>query len=226
MAMEIVNGFKPKEGEYFLNIEGTKGESLFHKPVIWFFAPDFQNIKKQFIRYKEFIEQTKEERLLSIVAALSVEEALDLCLGSYIPKYQDKLGENTGFTFFLKIQLARSLYLIPDHILKGADLIRDIRNKFAHNLAIENLDSLGNEFNDRLKKIFQAFSPERDPKGLAVKDLFVEVAESVIVGLGIYASHTKAARQYIYSKDFLKQLENRMKGEGSKRWVELKSKEK
>lgn len=195
--MEIVNDFKPKEGEYFLNIEGSKGESLFHKPIVWFFTPDFENINKQFIRYKEFIEQIKEERLLSIVAALSVEEVLDLCLGAYIPKYQDKLEDNTGFTFFLKIQLASSLCLIPEHILKGADLIRAIRNEFAHNLVIENLDSLDNKFNDRLKKIFQEFSPERDPKSLAVKDLFVEVAESVIVGLGLYASHTKAARQYI-----------------------------
>jgi hypothetical protein len=216
VAMEI-SYVKAQKGEYFLNIEGIKGESLFYKPIVWFIAPDFEKIRKQFIRHKKFIEQTKEERLLSIVAALSVEEAMDLCLRSYIPKYQAKLEGTRDFSFFLKIQLARSLCLIPGHILNGADLIREIRNKFAHDLDIEGFNFLGNEFNDRLKEMFHKFTPERDPKSIAVKDLFVNVAMCVIVGLGIYASHAKAAREYIYGKDFLKQLEDLMKGEGNKK---------
>ena len=153
--MEVVNDFKPREGEYFLNIEGSKGESLFYRPVERFTVPDLENIKRQFIRYKEFIEQTKEERLLSIVAALSVEEALDLFLGTYILKYQDELEKNRDFTFFLKIHLVRSLCLVPEHIPRGADIIREIRNEFAHNLDIENLDSLGNKFKDKLNLYFK-----------------------------------------------------------------------
>jgi len=136
------------------------------------------------------IEGAKEERLLALVGALSMEEAIDLFLGAYIPDYPH-LEEQRDFTLFIKIELTRCLRVIPKHILDAAVLINNIRNKFAHELRIERFDSLDIGTQDNLKRKHGAFFPDGTRISLAVKDVFAGIVEAIIVGLGIYASHLK-----------------------------------
>ena len=53
--MKIV-GDIPADGKR-LNIEGEKGESLFHHPVIWCISPDLEQIKNQYERYNEIAKK-------------------------------------------------------------------------------------------------------------------------------------------------------------------------
>ena len=207
--MEIVNDMP--EGAPIKNIEGKKGESLFRHPIIWFVEKDIKLIREQFERYKKFVEAAKEERLLVLIGALSMEEALDLFLGAYIPGYK-RVSEKKDFTLSMKIEIALSLRLIPSHILNAADLIRAIRNEFAHNLSIDCFDSLDEEkFKKKLIVRSQALFPNDRNTNRAVKDTFTAVVEGVIIALGIYASHVQSAKEYIYSDDFGKELVKRIK---------------
>ena len=211
--MEIVHD-KP-EGAPIINIEGKKGGSLFHHPSIWVFEKDVKRISDQYESYQKFLEGTKEERLLALIGALSMEEALDLFLGAYLPDYS-RLEESRDFSLSMKIDLAHSLRLIPTHILHTADLVRAIRNKFAHDLSIDCFDSLdNNKFKNKLRVRFKELFPDNTNTSLAIKDMFISIVEAVILGLGIYASHLMAAKEYIYSDAFLKEFDKRIKGKTS-----------
>ena len=206
--MDIVHD-KPA-GAPIINIEGKKSESLFRRPVIWFIQEDFKHIKEQYEGYQKLIEGAKEERLLALIGALSMEEALDLFLAAYIPDYH-RLEKQRDFTLFIKIELARSLRIIPAHILDAAALINSVRNKFAHDLKIDCFDSLDSGTQDNLKQKHGVFFPDNTNVSLTVKDMFIHIVEALIVGLGIYASHLRTAKEYIYSADFSQQLVERIK---------------
>jgi len=204
--MEIVYDKPMKEPK--INIEGNKGESLFHRPVIWAVKNEFNRIREQFEHYKKLIEEIKDERLLALIGAMSMEEALDSFLGAYILDYK----RIVDFTLSMKIQIAFSLRLIPGHILHTADLIRAIRNEFVHELSINCFDSLdSNKFKDKMRARFKELFPDNTNTSLILKDMFICIVEAIILGLGIYASHLDAAKEYIYSEDFLKELNKRIK---------------
>jgi hypothetical protein len=205
--MEIVHDMP--EGVPTINIEGKKGESLFDHPIKWFVERDIKLISEQFERYKKFVEEAKEERLLALIGALSIEEALDLFLGAYIPNYS-RIEDERDFTLYLKIQLAYSLKVIPSHILDAAALINNVRNKFSHELKIDRFDSLDNGTKENLRQKHGTFV-SNDKTSHAVKDTFIFVVEFVIIALGVYASQVQSAKEYIYSDDFGKELVRRIK---------------
>lgn len=206
--MEIVNNIP--EGAPIINIEGKQGESLFRRPVKWFIQEDFKRIKDQYEGYQKLIEGAKEERLLALIGALSMEEALDLFLGAYIPDYH-RLEKQRDFTLFIKIELALSLRIIPRHIIDAAELINNVRNKFAHELEISYFDDLDNGTKDKLKQNHGVFFPDNTNASLSVKNMFIGVVEAIIIALGIYASHIRVAKDYIHSADFAQQLVKRIK---------------
>ena len=140
-----------------------------------------------------------------------MEEALDFFLGAYIPDYR-KLEKQLSLSIKNKIHLARSLRVVPAHILDAADLINNVRNRFAHNLKIGCFDALDSGNKGNLKQKHGVFFPDDRNTGLTFTDMFAKVTDGVIIGLEIYASHLKIARDYIYSEDFLNELSKRIKG--------------
>jgi hypothetical protein len=102
--------------------------------------------------------------------------------------------------------------LIPRHILNSADIVRKIRNEFAHDLSINYFDSLDEKkFKTKLRARFKEFFHDDTNTSPTVKDMFISVVETVIVGLGIYASNLRAVKEYIRSEDFRNELNKRMK---------------
>jgi len=205
--MEIIRGRPGEGGRSTINIEGKKGESLFCHPVKWFVEKDVKLISEQFERYKKLFEKAKEERLLTLIGALSMEEALDLFLGAYIPDYS--LIER-DFTLYLKIKLAYSLKIIPPHILDAAALINSVRNKFSHELEVDCFDSLDSGTKENIRQKHGIFAPD-DRTNRTVKAAFILVVQFVIIALGIYASHAQSVKEYIYSDDFGEELVKRIK---------------
>jgi hypothetical protein len=200
-----------------LIISGKKGESLFYSP----YSPpnvvaktDYKSISEQLTKYMNLALKAKEERLLVLIGALSMEEALDSFLSAYIPDYK-RILENTDFTLSMKIEIAFSLRLIPRHILHTADLVRGIRNKFAHDLSIDCFDSLDKKLKNRLRVRFKEFCPEEEINNVELSKLFEQIIQFIVSALGIYQFQSKAAKEYIYSEDFLNELNKRIKGTAS-----------
>jgi hypothetical protein len=73
-----------------------------------------------------------DERVLAIHGALVAEGALDDLLGDYLPGYKSLLN----WSFSSKIRLLRALSIVPERFSRYLDVIRDIRNDFAHQIGL------------------------------------------------------------------------------------------
>ncbi len=67
---------------------GKKGESLFPNFFTQAVSKEVELIDENYTKYLSYIRRAKDDRLLAIVGALAVEEALDSLLRAYIPKYE------------------------------------------------------------------------------------------------------------------------------------------
>ena len=198
-----------------LIISGKKGESLFYNADVFgdliVMDDNFIPLSKKLTKYMNLVYRAKEERLLAIICAMSIEEALDSLLSAYIPDYR-RILDNMDFTLSMKIEITNSLRLILKHIMNAADLVRAIRNEFAHDLSVDSFDSLDEKkFKSKLKARFKEFYPEEDISNMALSELFVQIVQSVVSALGIYECYSKVAKEYIYSDDFNNELNRRIK---------------
>ncbi|MFC1918809.1 hypothetical protein ACFLWW_02400 [Chloroflexota bacterium] len=132
---------------------------------------------------------------------MAVDDALDSLLKSYIPKYE-RTFERDNTSFALKIKLARSLKLLQTRALKLIDIIRGIRNDFAHNLDIYHFDSIDKKKKDKLIKIFRETHPDDDYQSYSISKMFSIVVTDMFAILSAQATQLKVAKEYIYSDDF------------------------
>jgi hypothetical protein len=212
--MEIVSDM-PK-GAPTINVEGKRGDSLFYRPIGWTVKDDLKLISSQYKEYAKLVTEAEEERLLAIVGNLSLEEALDLFLGAFIPSYK-RLSENRDFSLSMKIDLARSLRLIPRHILDAVDLIRKIRNEFTHKLRLNSFDSLNDTIKRRLRQRSKELYPNDKDTEISYAVEFEKLVDATIFALEIYTSHVRIARQFIYGDDFIGELSKRVKSKPGKK---------
>lgn len=178
-----------------------KGECLFPKIYIQLIEKEIKLINENYTRYLNHIRKANDDRLLAIVGALAVDDALDSLLKSYIPKYEQTF-ERDNTSFALKIKLARSLKLLQTRALKLIDIIRGIRNDFAHNLDIYHFDSIDKKKKDKLIKIFREVHPDDDYQSYSISKMFSIAVTDMFAILSAQATQLKVAKEYIYGDDF------------------------
>ncbi|MFH1383142.1 MAG: hypothetical protein ABIH70_09685 [Chloroflexota bacterium] len=184
---------------------GMKGESLFHTFIINVVARELEVISANYGKRLSYISKAKDDRLLAVAGALAVEDALDSLLIAYIPKYKI-LKDNKDITFAIKTDLMRSLKLIPAHLLRAVEVIRKIRNEFAHELHIDHFDLISTRNKDELTRIFIELHPEDDANSYVLSRMFGTIISGLLACFGAYASNLRLAREYIYSEDFQGQI--------------------
>ena len=184
-------------------ISGPPGETVFSEPVLRYFR---HNPLPELLRKTEKLE---DERLLAIVTALIVEDRLDTALESFIPKYK-RLLEKGDFTFSVKIALLESLALVPVRITRAADVIRRVRNEFAHHLEFERLDQLKEGLLRDIKGLRSAvhaqFGPEDARPRASMLEEFKSLSFFVILGLDAYSENLAYLRKRIASEEFVRDL--------------------
>lgn len=191
---------------------GKKGESLFHNFFIEAVAKEkeVELINKNYTRHLSYIRRAKDDRLLAIVGALAIEEALDSLLRAYIPKY--KILQDKRLNIPMKIDLVHSLKLIPAHLLGAVAVIGKIRNEFAHELDKDDFNSVSVKMKDKLIKIFKELHPENNINSYSISMMFSTTISGILASFGAYASNLKLAKEYIYSDDFLLKIQEIVKG--------------
>ncbi len=187
------------------HVEGPKHGSLFHGLYDWVWARFHEadlNSKTQELLNEYACLQ--DDRLLALVGGLCVEKAIDDLLANFIPGYR-KLRDKHDFTFSLKIALARSMRLIPSRFFTYCDLIRQIRNEFAHHLEYRSLSQLKPVIVSKLPIYLRHFSDmdldEENHTGL-FKDLLV----NCIAVLYLYGIEVVELRKYMETDEFLRSL--------------------
>jgi hypothetical protein len=151
-------------------------------------------------------EDLKDDRLLAIVTALIVEDRLDTALDSFLPRYARLTGA-MDFTFSMKIALMEALALVPPRILSAADLIRKIRNEFAHHLDLDAFSGLKPKFiTDVINlraNVYGVFGvDERKPEATFLEE-YKSLAFFCIVGLDAYRENLSFLRSYIETPEFI-----------------------
>jgi hypothetical protein len=183
--------------------DGPLGESLFEKPVLRLFR---HNPLPEFFAKAEKID---DDRFVAVVTALIVEDRLDACLGSFLPRYSILL-KTQDFTLANKIRLMQALDFVPRLLLSASDLIRSIRNEFAHNLEQETFAALSQALQKKLvslrAEIYSRFGKEeRQPKD-SLRAEFKALAFFAIAGLDTYCENLAILRQQIANRDFIEGL--------------------
>ena len=127
--------------------DGPRGESLFDRPLIGFFR---HNPLPELFRK---VERLDDDRFLAVLSALAVERQLDRCLDAFLPAYE-RLTEVEGvFGFSMKVRLLKAFNFVPHLVLSATDLIREVRNKFAHDLDVASFDDLPEKLQNRLRNV-------------------------------------------------------------------------
>jgi hypothetical protein len=122
---------------------GVQGETLFHRPVVDVFASIEDQLKADGLRSTlNRMQNYEDERSMVLLAALASEAVIDKLLAAIIPGYVAELRDQRDMPFSLKIKLLKALAIVPKHLTGAADLVRGVRNKFAHQLTVEKLDDL------------------------------------------------------------------------------------
>ncbi len=182
--------------------EGIKGKSLFIEPVVAMQAsPDM-------VPSYTLIQDAKDDRSKVILGALVVEANLDHLLATWMPGFV-KLSKSKDFTFSLKTETLRAMELIPPHILDAVDLIRGIRNHFAHNLNIATLSDLDHSGADKIKNGYSAIFGTNSTA--AIEKQFHDIATFATQALRAYGSNIKLLRDSLTSDNYVQDLLDQQK---------------
>ncbi len=186
--------------EEILNIEGADNETLFWHPKSWLLTDKKDDLQKNVDELWEHYKDIDDQRLLALVGGLCIETALDELLQGYILNY-DSIKENMDITFSLNIKITKAMRLIPLKILNSCDLIRQIRNDFAHNLNLSTFADLSKKRLNKLGPYVQKFNT-RDGNSQDWVGLYKKLTNFTILGLMVYSYQIKALSDYIKTDDF------------------------
>lgn len=196
----------------FLNIEGPPEGSVFNRPLIWCMSADVQRkLQKQIDATLDHIAKLKDDRLLVLVGNLLIENAIDEFLAAFIPKYKH-LRDNRDVTFSIRIQLARAFELCPTRFFACADVIRKIRNEFAHNLDCKAFADLPPHLLDSLHTHLSEFEAHFGPKKDAAVT-FRNCVSFLTMALWVYRKHVSYLNSFIRSKDVFRPLKSFLQAE-------------
>jgi hypothetical protein len=173
----------------------------------------FSKWNKTISSYIKKINESVDDRAYVIFAAGLLEKQITQILQIIFPKY--KLFEDVdSFTFSMKIRTLKALNLLPNHFLNFSDLVREIRNVFAHNIDIESFDDFAMH-PKLLKKLQKIDSYCAEWKDNLVKsnfdnlwrDKFDDIYRLALEGLFCYEENVKALFDKIWNKEFIKELD-------------------
>ena len=178
--------------------DGPEGESLLTRPILEIFR---HNPLPALFRQAEH----SDDRLMAILTAIVVEGRIDECLTAFMPLYS-----SDKFSFYFKIQILKSLDLVPRLLLTAAELTLKVRNQFAHNLERSSFDSLPPALQSKLKldkrTICSRFGNNDTPSEETLREVFQWRSFFVIAGLDAYTGSLSLLRREISQPVFMDAL--------------------
>ena len=163
--------------------------------------------------FYERVNNSPDDRSFVVLMTLIVEFHIDSVYKCFFPGYKEIL-ETIDFTLSLKIKILKGLKLVPDSIFNLADLVRAIRNEFAHNVEIDNIAQLknysrGKKLISKLDSLCHQYQEyciysKNDKENLREK--FKDIANFVNSSLREYESSIQLLRQEIDKDSFINKI--------------------
>ncbi|MCX5880638.1 MAG: hypothetical protein NTU74_02160 [Deltaproteobacteria bacterium] len=161
-----------------------------------------------------------DERSLSLVSALTTEYYVDKVLRSFIPGYNSLCKEADNFTFSVKIKLLKALKLVPSHIIRAAEIIRQTRNAFAHDINIDSLEDLDDKkIISKMKDMYIERKIKTDGGVDDLRGVFFAISYIASTVLDSYCKNVEMLNAVIRTADTLKDLE-KLSEEKAKKFID------
>ena len=180
-----------------------KKKPIFTTPFFDFEIVDENNNKA--IQLYSRITKTKDDRSKVILAGIIVEYYLDRLLKCFFVDYKN-LTDRTDYTFSLKISILKSMQLIPNEIVLMCDIVRKIRNTFAHNFDIDKIEHIDKKLITNLIQLYKTHINKNDE--ISLINMFNGIYNCGHGYLRSYEKNVKLLRKKIDSPDFEKELDN------------------
>lgn len=185
---------------------GEKGASVFYKPISLGF--EGHNKKETLPDFIQRLKGTTDHRSLALLGALVLEHHLDEILRAFLPKYSKLTDKSQNFTLSLKIATLAALNLIPEHLVGCADAVREVRNAFAHHLALDSFENLEPKIRARIStRWHETVGHIGEPVEKTVSEEYWDVLFFSIGGLCFYLSNVLLLRSRIDELSFIENLE-------------------
>lgn len=186
--------------EEILDIAGPEGESLFWHTKKWLLEEHIPELQKSLDATWAHYKSIEDERLLALVGALCIEAAVDALLVSFAPGFGACISD-TDFTFSVKLKLLRSLRLLPSRIVTSCDLVRQVRNEFAHRLERRAFADLEDKHRSKLLPHVESFNREpRDETNYNKQ--FRDLVGFLIAALWVYTRQVSQLRKFLDTQSF------------------------
>lgn len=149
-----------------------------------------------------------------INSAIIIEFLINNLLRILLPKYKD-LDENLNFTFSLKIELLKSFNIISPNLIMRANIIREIRNKYAHNIEFDSITSLKQKDQSKISASYYSFNKDlskenKMPKEKDLDNQFKQLFIGLVVELKSIEANIRIYRKVIDSEFFLTKYQNEL----------------
>jgi len=162
------------------------------------------------------LNKLEDDRSFVILSVTIIEYQIDKFLETLIPKSQILITDKTGI--FQKIKTIEAFNLIPNHFIEMIDIMRIIRNDFAHNFEIDNFEDfkktskLSKHVGD-MQKMWKRFEEDMAywHEGKATRYMFKDIWRKSLDGLRVFESNVKLFRQETETPEFINSLHEKSK---------------
>jgi len=182
---------------YSQHLYGKKGETLFHVPYSNIFGNRTDGMTV-FMRMQNY----KDDRSKVLLAALACEAIIDMLLREIMPGYKNSLEEERETTLSQKIRILSAFSIVPRHLTRAADMLRAVRNAFAHDLEIDKLEDIKDKIKQQMFQYYteRGISPREGRNDL--QNVFEAIAYASTAGLASYLTCVSDLNAVIRSPEF------------------------
>lgn len=193
-----------------LNADCPKSEAVFYDTTIYSLSKInkiSEEMKSKIATYFQHVVELKDDRLLVLVADLLLENAVDNYLSAIMPAYKENITDKKrDFTFFSKICIAKALKLSPSKFLNGADLVRRIRNEFAHNLETKTFATLKPKLIAEIEIILKTYYPTKSPTEKSIQEQFKSLTMNTYIALNATIENIRSLNSFLRDDVFCHSL--------------------
>jgi hypothetical protein len=190
-------------------LSGKKGESVFAEPFV-----DYHWSVNELPSLMQRVYSAGDDRSFIVFSFIVIEKYLDALLEAIAPGYQ-ALKDNRNFTASLKTEMLRALRLVPDRILQAMNMVRKIRNEFAHG-DWEQLEQLPAKFKVPAANLVRLIFGDQPTFVASAREIFKALIFYVLSGLQAYRPNFLILREKL--EDGI--LAEELKRECHKRFME------
>jgi uncharacterized protein YutE (UPF0331/DUF86 family) len=188
---------------------GKQGETLFFMPIADRFAHMEDQLKEDGLRdLLNRSESYGDDRSKVLVGALAAEAVLDKALGILLPKYLQAFDNKKELTFSIKTKILRAMAVIPPHLLEALDILRGIRNAFAHDIKLDELDKIPEKLIDKMENFYVRREIEPQEKRKDIHHLFDTTVQIATIGIYAYFPLIQDLKETIRNPTFEENLRN------------------